>query len=103
LWEWCPPDAPAEGLWPRALRAGALVVKSAATPGARFTAPLDGSAGIRVGCCRPVEITIVPGPMPDIDDATSVVVWIRPLVYWWLVWSGRWVRSWRDYRFLSCG
>ena len=26
LWERCPPDASAEGPWPRALRAGALVV-----------------------------------------------------------------------------
>ena len=85
LREWRSPDAPVEGPWPRALRAGALVVKPTTAPGARFTAPLDGLARICVSCCCSVEITIVPGPMPVADDAASVLVRIGMLVYRWLV------------------
>ena len=88
-------DTSAEGLWPWALRAGAPVIQPASAPRARFTAPLDGSAGIHVAGRCTVDIIIVSGPMPVADDATSVLVWIRLLVYRRSVWSRRWVGPWR--------
>ena len=75
LRERCSPDALAEGPWPRALRAGAPVVRPATAPGARFTASLDGLAGICVACCRMADVVAVLGPMPVADDATSVLLW----------------------------
>ena len=48
LWEWRSLDTPIKGPWSWALRAGTLVVWPAIMPGARFTAPLDGSAGTHV-------------------------------------------------------
>ena len=89
LWERCSLDAPAEGPWPWALRAGVLVVRPATTPGARFTTSLEGLARIRVACCHTVDIVIVSGLMPVVDDATSVLVWIGLLVYRRSVWSRR--------------
>ena len=97
-WERCSPDTPAEGPWSQALRAGAPVVWPASVPRARFTAPLDGSAGIHVAGRCTVDIIIVSGPMLVADDATSVLVWIGPLVYRWLARSRRQVGPWRDRR-----
>ena len=83
LWERRSPDTPVKGLWSRALRARTLVVWPATMPGARFTAPLDGSAGTRVACPhrRPVDVIIMPGLMPVADDAMSVLVWTKPFTY----------------------
>jgi len=101
LRERCSLDTLAEGPWPRALKAGAPVVTPTTAPGARFTASLDGLAGIRVTCCRMVDIVIVSGPMPVADDATSILVQIGPLTYWRSVWSRRPVGPWCGCRTLS--
>ena len=86
LWEWCSPDAPTESPWPRALRVAAPVVWPVTAPGARFTASLDGSARVRVACCRMADVVAVPGPTPIANDATSVLVrsmWSKRLVGLW--------------------
>ena len=83
LWEWCSPDAPAEGPWPRALKAGAPVVTPTTAPGARFTASLDGLAGICGTCRHMVDSVITLGLMPVANGATGVLVRIGPLVYRW--------------------
>ena len=82
LWEWCSPDTPIKGLWSRALGAGTPVVWPATTPGARFTAPLDGSARTCVACHHrcPADVIIVSGVMSVADDAASVLVRTRPLM-----------------------
>ena len=76
LWEQRSLDASAKGPWSRAIQDGTPVVGSATMPRARFTAPLDGSAEIRVACPhhRPVDVIIMPGLMPVADDAASVLV-----------------------------
>jgi len=81
LWERRSLDTPAKGPWPRALRVGTPIVQPVTVPTVCFTAPLDGSARIRVACSRrrPVDVIIVPGPMPVADDAASVLVWTRPI------------------------
>ena len=50
---------------------------------ARFTAPLNGSARTCVGCPHhhPVDVIIMPGLMPVVDDAVSVLVWTEPFTY----------------------
>ena len=101
LWERCSSDAPAEGPWPRALRAGAPVVWPATAPRARFTASLDGLARICVPCRRTVDIVIVSGPMPVADDATSILVCIGSLMSQRSVWSRHPVGPWRGPRTLS--
>ena len=75
-WERRSLGTPVKVLWPRALRARTLVVRPVTVPGACFTAPLNGSAGIHVTCScrRSVDVTIVPDPMPVADDAVSVLV-----------------------------
>ena len=74
------PNTPVKGPWSRALRAGTPVVRLATVSGARFTAPLDGSARICVACSprRPVDVIIMPGLMPIANDATSVLVRTGP-------------------------
>ena len=94
LWERCSLDAPAEGLWPQALRAGAPIIRPATAPMAHFTASLDGLVGIRVACCHTANIVVVSGPMPVADDAMSVLVRIGPLVYRRSMWSRRPVGPW---------
>ena len=76
LWEWRSPYAPTKGPWSRALRARTPVVWPATMPGARFIAPLDGSARTRVACPhrRPVDVIIMPGLMPVAYDAASALV-----------------------------
>ena len=98
LREWRFLDAPAKGPRPWALRAGALVVRSATTPGAGFTGSLDGLAGICGTCRHMVDIVIMLGPMSVANGATGVLVRIGPLMYRWLVRSKRPVGPWRDYR-----
>ena len=93
LRERCSLDTPAEGPWPRALRAGAPVVWPVTAPGVRFTDFLDGSAKIRVTYFRMADVVAVLGSTPVADDATSVFV--RS------VWSRRLVGSWRGCRTLS--
>ena len=84
LWERRSPDTPVKGPWSQELRAGTPVIWPVIVPGARFTAPLDGSAGIRVACSyyRPVDVIIMPCLMPVADDATSVLVRTGPFVCW---------------------
>ena len=76
LWERRSPDTPVKGPWSRALRARAPVVWPATMPGARFTAPLDGSAGTHVACphLRLVDVIIMPSLMPVADDTVSILV-----------------------------
>ena len=101
LWEWCSPDTSAEGPWPRALRARALVVRPATAPGEHFTASLDGLAETRVTCYHTVDIFITSSLTPVVDDAAGVLVWIGPLVYRWLAWNRQQVGSWHNCRTLS--
>ena len=98
LREWYSLNKPAEGPWPRALRAGAPVVWPVTAPGARFTTSLDGLAGVRVACCRMVDVIIVSSLTPVVDDAACILVLIGPLVYRRLVWTRRQVGPWRDCR-----
>ena len=81
LWEWHSLDTLVKGLRPRTLKAGTLVVRSMTVFGARFTAPLDGSARIRVACSprRPMDVIIMLDVMLATDDAASVLVWTRPI------------------------
>ena len=89
-WKWCSPDALAKGPWPWALRAGALVIWPVIAPRSHFTASLDGSARVRVACCRMADVVVVLGLTPVANDAKSVLVWS--------VWSSRLVGLWRGYR-----
>ena len=100
LWERRSPDTSTKGPWSRALRAGTPVVWPTTMPGARFTAPLDGSARTRVTCPhrRSVDVIIMPGPMPVVDDAMSISVQLKAFAHRWPGWSGCLVRSW-----CSCG
>ena len=61
LWERCSLDMLAKGLWSRDLRARAPVIRPMSAPGARFTAPLDGSARICVPRLRTVAGDTNPG------------------------------------------
>ena len=88
LWERCSPDAPAEGPWPWALRAGTPVVRPTIVPGARFTCSRH----------RSVDVIIMSGLMPVDDDAASVLVWTEPFAYRWSVWSRHPVGPWRGCR-----
>ena len=83
LWEQRSLDASAKGSWSRAIRAGAPVVWPTTMPGARFTAPLDGPGGAHVACLhRPlIDVIIMPGLMPVVDDAASILVRTEPFVY----------------------
>ena len=90
LWKRCSPDAPAEGPWPRALRAGASVIWPAIAPGARFIASLNGSAKVCVACYRMADVVTVSGSTTVASDATSILV--RS------VWSRRLVGPWRGCR-----
>ena len=82
------------------LRAGTSVVWPVTMPRARFTAPLDGSAGIHVACShrRPMDVIIMLGLMPVADDAVSILVRTELFVYRRSVWSRRQVGPRR-----SCG
>ena len=53
------------------------------TPGVRLTAPLDRPAGARVACShrRSMDIIIMLGVMPVVDNVVSILVWTEPLVY----------------------
>ena len=75
-WERRSPDTSVKSPWPRALRAMTSVIRPVTVPRARFTAPLDGSAGIRVACSHrhPMDVIIMPGPMLVANDAASVLV-----------------------------
>ena len=85
LREWHSLNTLAEGSWPQALRARAPVIWPTTAPGARFTTSLDGLAGVRVACCHTVDIVIMLSRTPIVDDAMSVLVRIRPLMYRQLV------------------
>ena len=76
LWERRSPDTLTKGPWSRALRVGTSVVWPATMPGARFTAPLNGSAGTRVARPHrcPVDVIIVLGMASIVDDTASVMV-----------------------------
>ena len=102
LWEWRSLDTPVKGPWPRALRAGTPVVWLTIVPGARFTAPLDGSARAHVACPhhRPVDVIIKPSLMSVADDAVRVLVRTEPLAYRRSVWSRCQVRPRRSYGLL---
>ena len=93
LWERCSPDAPAEGPWPWALRAGTPVIWPAIAPGAHFSASLDDLARVHVACWRMADVVTVSGSMTVASDAMSVLV--RS------VWSRRLVGQWRGYHSLS--
>ena len=83
LWEWCSLDTSVKGPWSRTLRARTPVIRPVIVPGARFTAPLDGSTRIRVACShrRTVDIIIMPGLMLVADDVASVLVRTGPFAY----------------------
>ena len=51
------------------------------------TAPLIGLAGARVACShrRSVDVIIMLGLAPVVDDATSVLVWPEAFVHKWVV------------------
>ena len=95
-------DTPAKGPWSRALRAGTPIVWLATMPGARFTAPLDGLAKIRVACPhrRSVDVIIVTGLMLIADDAAGILVRTEPFAYRWSVWSRCQVRPRHSYGLL---
>ena len=102
LWEQCFLDATAKGPWTRAIRAGTPVVWSATMPRVRFPAPLDGPAVAHAACShRPLmDVIIMLGLTPIVDDAASVLVRSELIVHWWLVWSGCWLRPWCSYDLL---
>jgi len=83
LWEGRSLDASAKGPWSQAIRARALVVRSATMPGVRFTAPLDGAARARAACSHRLSmyIIIMPGLTLVVDDAASVLVRTEPFTY----------------------
>ena len=81
MWEWCSPDAPAEGPWPQALRARAPVAWPAAAPGARFTTSLDGLVKVHVTSYRTVDVTIASSLTSVVDDAAGVLVRIGLPMY----------------------
>ena len=87
LWERRSLDAPAKGLWSRAIRAGTPVVGSATAPRVHLAGPLDGPAGARVVCShnRPMDIIIMPGPTPVADDAASILVRPEAFAHRWSV------------------
>ena len=87
LWERRSLDAMAKGPWSQAVRAETPVIWSATMPGVNFPARLDGPARARAACShRPMmDVIITLGLMPVVDDATSVLVQIRPITYWWSV------------------
>ena len=97
LWERRSLDTPVKGPWSRALRARTPIVRLATEPGARFTAPLDGSAGICVACSyrRAVDVIIVLDLMPVADDAASIPVQSGSFVYQRSVRGRRQVGPWR--------
>ena len=85
LWERWSLDASAKGPWSRAIRAGTSIVGSVTMPGVHFTGPLDGLAGARAACShrRPMDIIIMPGLTPVVDDAASVSVWPEAFAHRW--------------------
>ena len=100
LWERCFLDTAIEGPWPRAIGAGAPVVRSAAMPWVHVPALLDGQARACIACsCRhSIGVIIVPAMASIVDDATSIMVWPEAFMHRRSVWSRHRVRSWR-----SCG
>ena len=98
LRERCSPDTPAKGPWSWTNRAGTPVIWPATMPRARFTAPLDGPARAHVAYPhrRQMDIIIMLGLMLVADDATSILVWTKPFVYRWSVWSRHQVGPWRS-------
>ena len=71
-------------------------------PGVRFLALLDGPVGARAACShRPLmDVIIMTGWTPIVDDAASILVWPEVFAHGWLVWSGRQVRPWCSYDLL---
>ena len=96
LWERRSLDVTTKGSWPRAIQAGALVVWSAAMPGVRVLALLDGQARTRAACSHhhSMDVIIVPGMASIVDDAASITVWPKAFAHQWSVWSRRWVGLW---------
>ena len=93
MWEWRSLDAPANGPWSRAIQARTLVIGSVTAPGVHLTGPLDGSARARDACShrRPVDVIVILGLMPVVDDAASISVWPKAFMHRWSVWSELWV------------
>ena len=104
LWKQRSLDLSAKGPWSRAIRAETPVVRPVTAPGARFTTPRDGPAGVCVACphCRSMDVIIVLGPTPVADDAASVLDQPEPLTHRSPVRSGHQVRPWCSYGLLFC-
>ena len=102
LWERRSLDATAKGPWSWAIRAGTPVILSATMPRVRVPAPLNGPAGAHAACShRPLmDVIIMLGLMPVVDDAASISVWPVAFAHRWSVWSGRRVRPWCSYGLL---
>ena len=96
LWERCSLDSTAKGPWPRAIQARTPVVWSATMPEVRVPARLDGPAGARATCSHHplMDVIIMPGLTPIVDDAASVKVRPEPFAHRWSVWSEHRVRPW---------
>ena len=90
LWERRFLDAATKSLWPRAVWAGAPVVRSAAMPGVHVLALFDCQARARAVCSRrhSLDVIIVPGVASIVDDAASITVWSELFTHRWSVWSG---------------
>ena len=101
-WEWRFLDATAKGPWSRAVWARTPIVWSATMPRVCFSAPLDGPSGAHAACShRPMmDVIIMLGLTPIVDDATSVMVRPEPFARRWSVRSGCRVRSWCSYGLL---
>ena len=93
-------DAATKGPWPRAIRARASVIRSAAMPGVRVLILLGCPARAHAArsCRHSMDVIIVPGVVSIVDDAVSVTVRPKPFTHRWSVWSGHWVGLW-----CSCG
>ena len=94
LWERRYLDTSVKGPRSWTLRARTLIVQPATVLGARFTAPLDGPAEAHVACsyCPSMDVIIMPGLTPVVDDTVSVSVRLEAFAHRWSVWSGRRVR-----------
>ena len=80
-----------KGPWPRAIRAGDSVIRSATTPGVCVLVLLGGPARARTthSCHHSMDVIIVLSMGLIVDDTASVMVWPEPLAHRWSVWSRR--------------
>ena len=102
LWERRSLDATTKGPWPQAIRAGAQVVWTAASPGVGVPTLLNGQAKIHATFSRrhSIDVIIVLVMVSIIDDVVSIMVWPEMFVHRRSVWSERRVRLWCNHGLL---